>query len=196
MFPANDLSRNQAPLHVQFEFYGSRPQLPRGHQTFDITDRSILLYVNLGQARHIADEMYGLQIAHQTRQQNIPDLSEQDERAVFTFSKLIEGSLETKVPTMWTDAEHSQEEAEPGRNSDLEKVRREKIRDLESQKREDAGARKGSKVAKHGIFPLFCGSGGSKSRLAKAAGAEPAGQMKGEKLHTVAARSTFRSQNA
>ena len=37
--------------------------------------------------------------------------------------------------------------------------------------------------------------GGSKSRLAKAAGAEPAGQMRDEKLHAVVARSTFRSQN-
>ena len=59
------------------------------------------------------------------------------------YPTLIEGSLETKVPTIWTDEKHSQEEAEPGRNSDLEKVRREKIRDGESQKREDAGARKG-----------------------------------------------------
>ena len=42
---------------------------------------------------------------------------------------------------------------------------------------------------------MICGSGGSKSRLAKAAGAEPAGQMRGEKLHAVVARSTFRSQN-
>ena len=31
--------------------------------------------------------------------------------------------------------------------------------------------------------------------LAKAAGAEPAGQMKDEKLHAVVARSTFSSQN-
>ena len=31
--------------------------------------------------------------------------------------------------------------------------------------------------------------------LAKAAGAEPAGQMRDEKLHAVVARSTFRSQN-
>ena len=37
--------------------------------------------------------------------------------------------------------------------------------------------------------------GGSKSRLAKAAGAEPAGQRRDEKLHAVVARSTFRSQN-
>ena len=64
---------------------------------------------------------------------------------------------------------------------------------------------------------MICGSGGSKSRLAKAAGAEPAGQMRDEKVHAVCtkqtivgpllevamskkctpflARSTFRSQN-
>ena len=42
---------------------------------------------------------------------------------------------------------------------------------------------------------MICGSGGSKSRLAKAAGAEPAGQMRDEKLHAVVARSTFGSQN-
>ena len=42
---------------------------------------------------------------------------------------------------------------------------------------------------------MICGSGGSKSRLAKAAGAEPAGQMRDEKLHAVVARSTFPSQN-
>ena len=42
---------------------------------------------------------------------------------------------------------------------------------------------------------MICGSGGSKSRLAKAAGAEPAGQMRDEKLHAVVTRSTFRSQN-
>ena len=62
-----------------------------------------------------------------------------------------------------------------------------------SQKKEDAGARKGRKVAKHCVFLMICGSGGSESRLAKAAGAEPAGQMKAEKLHAVVARSTFRS---
>ena len=45
------------------------------------------------------------------------------------------------------------------------------------------------------FFPMICGSGGSKSRLAKAAGAEPAGQMRHEKVHAVVARSTFPSQN-
>jgi len=48
---------------------------------------------------------------------------------------------------------------------------------------------------KHCAFPMICGSGGSKSRLAKAAGADPAGQMSDEKLHAVVARSTFRSQH-
>ena len=45
------------------------------------------------------------------------------------------------------------------------------------------------------FFQWFCGSGGSKSRLAKAAGAEPSGQRRDEKLHAVVARSTFGSQN-
>ena len=42
---------------------------------------------------------------------------------------------------------------------------------------------------------MICGSGGSKSRLAKAAGAEPAGQMRHEKVDAVVARSTFPSRN-
>ena len=50
-------------------------------------------------------------------------------------------------------------------------------------------------VAKRYVFPMIRGSGGSKSRLAKVAGAEPAGQMRDEKLHAVVARSTFPSQN-
>ena len=43
---------------------------------------------------------------------------------------------------------------------------------------------------------MICGSGGSKSRLAKAAGADPAGHRSDEKLHAVVAQSTFPSQNA
>ena len=46
-----------------------------------------------------------------------------------------------------------------------------------SRKKEDQCARKGRKVVRHCVLPMFCGSGGSRSRLAKAAGAEPSGQM-------------------
>ena len=78
-----------------------------------------------------------------------------------------------------------------------EKSQRGEEKKWEDQRsKEDAGARKGRKVAIHCVFPTICGSGGSKSRLAKAAGAEPAGQMRDEKLHAVVARSTFPSQNA
>ena len=73
-----------------------------------------------------------------------------------------------------------------------EKKRRRKRK---SQKKAHPGARKGREVAKHCVFRMICGSGASKSRLAKAAGAEPAGQMRDEKLHSVVARSTFPSQN-
>ena len=43
------------------------------------------------------------------------------------------------------------------------------------------------------VFTMFCGSGGSKSRLAEAAGAEPSGQIRNEKVHAVVARSRFGS---
>jgi len=69
-----------------------------------------------------------------------------------------------------------------------EKRRREKIRERKSRKKEDAGARKGRKVAIHCVFPNH---GGSKSRLAKTAGAEPSGQMRDEKVHAVVAGSNF-----
>ena len=82
-----------------------------------------------------------------------------------------------------------------GRVREKRRVEERRSEKRKSQKKEDADARKGRKVAKHGVFPMICGSGGSKSRLAKAAGAEPAGQMRDEKLHAVVARSTFPSQN-
>jgi len=75
-----------------------------------------------------------------------------------------------------------------------EKKKEDQRRERKSQKKEDAGARKGRKVAIHCVFPMICGSEGSKSRLAKAAGAEPSGQMRDEKLHAVVARSTFGSE--
>ena len=55
------------------------------------------------------------------------------------------------------------------------------------QKKEDAGVRKSRKVAKHCIFPMFW----AKSKLAKAACAEPSGEMRDEKLHAAVARSRF-----
>ena len=89
---------------------------------------------------------------------------------------MIEGSLEVTLPTIWTD----------------------ESRDGKSQRREEeerrSRFRKGKKVAKHCVFPMICGSGGSKSRLAKAAGAEP-GQMRDKKLHAVVARNACPSQN-
>ena len=70
----------------------------------------------------------------------------------------------------------------------------EKARKEESQKREDAGARKGTKVAKHCVFLMFCGSGGEKSGLATAASGETSRQMRDEILHVVVARSTIGSK--
>ena len=115
---------------------------------------------------------------------------EKDDFFGFQNEIIIEGRLEVKLPTIWTDEKQSRAEAE--RRGRLEERRSE---ERESKKKEDADARKGRKVAKHCVFPMIWGSGGSKSRLAKAAGAEPAGQMRDEQLHAVVARSTFPSQN-
>ena len=81
--------------------------------------------------------------------------------------------------------------AEMGRGREKRRVEESRSEKRKSQKKEDADAWKGRKVAKHCVFPVICGSGGSKSRLAKAAGAEPSGQMRDEKLHGVVARRTF-----
>ena len=68
-----------------------------------------------------------------------------------------------------------------GRGREKRRVEESRSEKRKSQKKEDADARKGRKVAKHCVFSMICGSGGSKSRLAKAAGAEPSGQMSDEK---------------
>ena len=82
--------------------------------------------------------------------------------------------------------------AEQGRGREKRKIRREKSR-RERVRRKKIQMRE--KVGKsRNIFPMISGSGESKSRLAKAAGAEPAGQ-RDEKVHAVAAQSTFPSQN-
>ena len=98
---------------------------------------------------------------------------------------IVEASLQVKLPTIWTDEKHSQEEAEPGRNSDAEKVRMEKM-----QVRKKVGKSRNTVYHKCFVAPE-----GRKSRLAKAAGAEPAGQIKDEKLHAVVARSTFGNEH-
>ena len=72
--------------------------------------------------------------------------------------------------------------AEMGRVREKRRVEKTRSEKRKSQKKEDADARKGRNVVKHCVFPMICGSGGSKSRLAKAAGAEPSGQMRDEKL--------------
>ena len=66
----------------------------------------------------------------------------------------------------------------------MEKVRREKM-----QVREKVGRSRNTVFFQCFVAPEC--SGGSKSRLAKAAGEEVAGQMRDEKLHAVVARSTF-----
>ena len=62
-----------------------------------------------------------------------------------------------------------------------EKSRREKEKESEIRRKKIQLGKAQNTV----FFPIICGSGGSKSRLAKAAGAEPS--MRNEKLHAAVA---------
>ena len=71
-----------------------------------------------------------------------------------------------------------------------ENQRRERSRRKKMQVRE-----KVDKSRNTTFFPMFWGSVGSKSRIAKAAGVEPSGEIRRERLHAVVARSKFQSQH-
>ena len=94
---------------------------------------------------------------------------------VFIFS---EGSLEVKLVTIWTD---EKQRSKPEEKVKEEKRREEQVR--ESQKREDA------------VVRMFCRPRGSKSKLAKAADAEPAGQMRDEQCRAVVTQNAAPSRN-
>ena len=80
-------------------------------------------------------------------------------------------------------AEMGRVREEKRREEERERVSRKKI-----QVREKVGK------SRNTVFPMIWGSGGSKSRLVKAAGAEPAGQMRDEKLHTIESQNHFQVQ--
>ena len=79
--------------------------------------------------------------------------------------------------------------SQTGAESEGRKVRTEKIRRKKMQVCEKVGKSRNTV-----FFSMFCGSGGSKNRLAKAAGAETCGEMRNAKLHAVETRSRFWSE--
>ena len=94
---------------------------------------------------------------------------------------MIDGSLEVKLPTIWTDEKERWEESEKRRG---EEKRRKEEKKREDQRREGVRRKKmqvREKVEKSRFtvfFPMICGSGRSKRRLTQAAGAEPSGRMR------------------
>ena len=118
---------------------------------------------------------------------------------------MIEGSLEVKLPTIWTNGKaqvRRVREEKRREEKKREEERRSKIKDQRSEIREEKESeervtRKSQKKeseervrrkkiqvrekvgkSRNTVFSMTSGSGGSKSRLAKAAGAEPSGQMR------------------
>ena len=86
-------------------------------------------------------------------------------RTIMWYNVIAGGRLRVKLPTIWTDGK-----AEVGRVRE-EKRRDETRREERSEEKESEERRcrcaKGRKVVKHCVFSNDCGSGGSKSRLAK-----------------------------
>ena len=81
---------------------------------------------------------------------------------------------------------------EEDQKKDVEKVRmRERTRSGEVKREKMQVREKVGKSRNTVFFQCFVAPEGPKGRLAKAAGAEVAGQMRDEKLHAVVARSTF-----
>ena len=105
--------------------------------------------------------------------------------------RLIEGSLEVKLPTIWTWKNRGGKSQRRGEKK-REDQRRERVRRKKMQV--------GEKVQKSRFtvfLQWFVASEGRKvGSLAKAAGAATSGQMRDEKLQAAVARSTLRSQNA
>ena len=133
---------------------------------------------------------------------------------------MIEGSLEVKLPTIWTDEKQSRVEAERRGKIRREKIRRERVRGQKIQMREKVG-----KLRNTVFFQWFVAPEGRKVSLKRRVRSQLAtGAMKNctplwreahfqvkmyktpgvrttfgscdvEKVHAVVARSTFRSQN-
>ena len=72
-----------------------------------------------------------------------------------------------------------------GRAVREETGRKEKVREEKGRRKKIRMCKKGRRVAKQYVFPMICGCGRSKSRLAKAAGMEQSGKMRDDKLHAV-----------
>ena len=99
---------------------------------------------------------------------------------------IFEGSLEVKLPTIWTDEKQRWAEAE--RRERVEERRSEKRK---SQKKEDADARKGMKVAKHCVFPMILWL----RRVEKVGSLKRRVRSEMKSCKAVVARSTFPSQH-
>ena len=69
--------------------------------------------------------------------------------AYIQIIEMAEGSLEVKLPTVWTD---ERQRWESQRREEKKKEDQRKPEKRKSQKKEDAGVRKGRKVAKYCVF--------------------------------------------
>ena len=100
---------------------------------------------------------------------------------------------ETRRETRGKERRREEKRREEERRSEKRKSQKKESQERvtrKSHKKEDPGARKGRKVAKHCVFQWFVAPEGRKVGSLKR---RVRSQMRDEKLHAVVARSTFRS---
>ena len=106
--------------------------------------------------------------------------------AALKTDRLIEGSLNSKLPTIWrVEKQMRQAVQSEVKRCTSAKVRRKKIHPRQMLE----------KLWNAVFFQWFLCPGQSKSRPVKAAGAESCGQRRNQKLHAAVARRTFGSEN-
>ena len=103
---------------------------------------------------------------------------------------IFEGSLEVKLPTIWTG-----EKAEQGRGREKRKIRREKSRRERVRRRKMEMREKVGKSRNTVFFLWFVAPEGRKVGSLKRRVRSQLARWEMKKIHAVVARSTFRSQN-
>ena len=92
-------------------------------------------------------------------------------KQIVMYPITIKGSLEIELLTYGQMQHQWREQSEKRKNNQKRK-----------SQNEDQCVRNGRKVTEHCVFPMSCFSDMSKNRLAKAAGAEPSGRVRDQKI--------------
>ena len=168
-----------------------QPRSKTLHQTNNANNHCVSTHFEVGSSHRFHFQLYKYRCkemqkcsnsAYLNMKSNIKSTVSPD----FQWFLLVEGSLNSKLPTIWTVQKQSR----------VVKSAERRCNSSKSEEKKDTSAPNVSEVAKCCVFSMIPVSGQSKSRPVKAAGAESCGQRRNQKLHAAVAKNTFGSENA